>query len=133
MNYSLGGPTDATVEYKPSCVYSGSYETDVVWFSGNLPGGVRGRTYCDDIDNPPQCDQAYATLDEAEINVGSNDEIDTTFTACHELGHTVGLTHGSGGGNGTTDDCMANAYSDTPSTDIRYQRYSTHHRGHINA
>lgn len=127
---ALDAPTDATIGYSSTCTYSGSTETDVVWLDADLPGTLRGQAPCEDYDVSNHCDQYYVTLDPAEINVGSNDELDTTKTTCHELGHTVGLTHGSGGGDGTTDDCMMSG--ERPSTALQYERYSSHHRGHIN-
>jgi hypothetical protein len=130
MNNALGGPTDANVAFQSSCNLSGTSETDVVWFDGNLPAGIRGQTFCEDFDGG-NCDQNYITLDPAEINIGSNDEADTTKTACHELGHSVGLTHGSGGGDGTANDCMYSG--ERPNLNLQYERYSAHHRGHINA
>lgn len=130
MNNALGGPTDAVVDYKSTCVLSGLSETDVVWFDADLPGSTRGKAPCEDYDGS-YCDQFYVTLDPAQINIGSNDEADTTKTTCHELGHTVGLTHGAGGGDGTADDCMVSG--ERPSSATRYERYSTHHKGHINA
>ena len=90
----------------------------------------RGKAPCEDYDNG-YCDQYYVTLDPAQINVGSNDDADTDKTVCHELGHTVGLTHGSGGGDGGTDDCMISG--ERPSTNSQYERYSSHHKEHINA
>jgi hypothetical protein len=131
MNNALGGPTDATVEFKSSCKLSGDGETDVVWFDGDLSAGTRGSTFCEDSDDANQCDQFYVTLDPAELNTGpADDELDTTKTTCHELGHTVGLTHGPGGGDGGADDCMISG--ERPSANIQYERYSAHHRGHIN-
>ena len=127
---ALDGPTDATVEFKSTCKFSGSGETDVVWFDADLPGSTRGKAPCEDYDNG-YCDQYYVTLDPAQINVGSNDDADTDKTVCHELGHTVGLTHGSGGGDGGTDDCMISG--ERPSTNSQYERYSSHHKEHINA
>lgn len=120
---SLGGPTEATVQYFSTCNLSGSGETDVVWLDDNLPGDTRGETYCEDYDGD-YCDQSYLTLDPAEINEGSNDEADTTKTACHELGHTVGLTH-----NNTTD-CMIGG--ERPSLSTIYETYTAHHKWHIN-
>lgn len=127
---ALDGPTDATAKYKSRCKFSGSGETDVVWNDLDLPGPIRGTTFCEDYDDG-YCDQFYVTIDPAEINKGSNDEADLDKTICHELGHTVGLTHGSGGGDGGADDCMISA--ERPNTNVQYERYSGHHRGHINA
>lgn len=122
-NNSLAGPTDASVSFE-SCDYSGSGETDVVWDTANLSNGTRGRAWCEDFDNG-KCDQFYAELDIAEINKGSNDEYDATKTACHELGHTVGLTHYPSGWR-----CMVSG--EVPSTATAWRRYNADHRGHIN-
>lgn len=103
MLNSLDFPTDATTSFTSSCDLSGWAETDVVWFDGNLQSGVRGQAVCEDFDGN-YCDQYYVTLDPAQLNIGGNDDADTTKTACHELGHTVGLTHGDGGGSGGNDD-----------------------------
>lgn len=126
---ALDGPTDATAEFKSTCKFSGSGETDVVWFDEDLPGRIRGKVVCEDYDGD-YCDQFYATLDPAEINMGSNDEADTDKTVCHELGHTLGLTHGPGGGDGGADDCMISG--ERPNTHIKYELFSTHHKEHIN-
>ena len=117
-------PTAVNVNYQSSCDLSSSSETDVVWRQAALSGAY-GSTYCEDFDN--HCDQFYSTLDLAAINVGANDEIDQTQTACHELGHTGGLTHG-----GSSGDCMINS-GDNPPTDVQYRRYGEHHRSHLTA
>lgn len=130
FNEALDAPTDAQAEYKTTCKLTGDGETDTVWFDADLPDGQRGQTFCEDFDGS-LCDQFYVTLDPLEINIGSNDEADTTKTACHELGHSVGLAHGAGGGNGGSDDCMMSG--ERPSLNVQYERYSTHHKDHINA
>jgi len=65
-------------------------------------------------------------LDPAEINIGSNHELDTTKSACHEVGHSVGL-----GQRGTGDDWMRSG--EIPNTNVQYQQYNSHRRGDINA
>lgn len=115
-------PTAVNVDYNSSCDLSSDTETDVVWRQANLANAY-GSTYCEDFDT--HCDQFYSTLDLAAINVGDHDEIDQTQTACHELGHTGGLTHGGGSG-----DCMINT-GDNPPTDIQYRRYGNHHGSHL--
>jgi len=127
---ALDTPTDATAEFKSKCKYSGSGETDVVWMDADLPGLVRGQVFCEDYDHG-HCDQFYVTIDPTAINVGPNDDADTDKTICHELGHTVGLSHGPGGGDGGADDCMISG--ERPSLYSRYERYSGHHKGHIDA
>lgn len=122
--WSAMDPTQVNVNYDSSCKLSGSGETDVVWRQGNLRSGVSGQTYCEDFDG--HCDQYYLTLDRGEINRGSHDEIDEAQTACHELGHSGGLTHG-----GSSADCMINSGA-TPPTAVRYRRYGGHHTNHLN-
>lgn len=123
-NNALDAETQVTVAYQSSCDYSSGTETDVVWDTADLSGTVRGRAWCEDWDDG-LCDQSYVELDVAELNEGSNDEVDTTKTACHELGHTVGLTHHSSGYG-----CLISG--EVPSTDLMWRRYVDHHKGHIN-
>ncbi|GAA2431566.1 hypothetical protein GCM10010191_51720 [Actinomadura vinacea] len=118
-------PTQVNVNYDGDCKLSGGGETDVVWRQGNLAEGVSGKAPCEDYDND-RCDQYYLTLDLGQINKGSHDEIDQAQTACHELGHSGGLTHG-----GSSTDCMINSGS-TPPTGIQFRRYGKHHTQHLN-
>lgn len=124
---ALDGPTQATEDFHTNCNYSSSTETDVVWFTENLPAGTRGRNFCENFEGGV-CDQNYTSLDLAEIAIGDNDELDETKTACHELGHSVGLTHGA------ADDCMINGERPVrPAYDVTFERYNPHHIGHIDA
>lgn len=124
-NYALEGNTDANVTFHSECDYRWGTETDVVWDTGNLSGSVRGTTWCDDWDGD-QCDQAYVELDVEELRKGTNDEYDITKTACHELGHTVGLTHHSSGYG-----CMISG--EIPSTELKWRRFVDHHKNHIDS
>jgi hypothetical protein len=72
-----------------------------------------------------KCNAADVVLDPAEINIGDLNEEDTSKTACHEAGHSVGLTHGGNTG------CMLNG--PIPNGAVQFRRYSSHHIGHINA
>jgi hypothetical protein len=124
--YSLDVPTDTRVTFDSVCNLSGTSETDVVWRQQDLAGYTMGSTFCEDIDGD-YCDQYYVQLDMPQIAVGDNDEIDQTMIACHELGHSVGLTHY------TSQDCLANRGTNTnPPTGIQYRQYDGHHRDHIN-
>ena len=124
---ALAGPTDANVVFHSSCTLSGSQETDVVWYEADLPSAL-GKAPCDDdelLSN--HCDQYNVTLDLAAINNGEHDGIHQVAIACHELGHTVGLSHLAG-------TCMMDSWAATPNTGLAYRRYdSSHHVGyHIN-
>ena len=100
--------------------------TDVIFLDGNLPTNTRGTYVCTDLSTTGSlvCEQSRITLDPAEINIGNNDEHDTSKTACHEIGHSVGLTHG-----GTTD-CMLNGESPAPPNSA-HLLYNGHHVSHI--
>jgi pregnancy-associated plasma protein-A len=50
------------------------------------------------------------------------DNLNRRATACHEIGHSVGLTHG-----GTTD-CMKSGFNT-----VENSKYNSHHVSHINA
>lgn len=126
-NSSLAASTQASVQYDSPCNGTSENQTDVVWFSSNgLPNGVRGRFQCMRFNQSTgYCDRNHVILDLAEINEGGNDGYDQSKTACHELGHTAGLTHGG------SIDCMLSG--ERPSTAAQYQNYSPHHKDHINA
>jgi hypothetical protein len=75
---------------------SGDGETDLImdesdldyWFPGQHFLGV---SWCEDMKNLYQCDQAYAFFDiSATAYLGHSGY---TSLACHEIGHTFGLTH----------------------------------------
>lgn len=125
MQTSLDAATDMEDLYLATC---GATTTDVFFLDANLPPGWRGSYGCVVwVSAPTVCDSADVTLDPAEINVGSNDEEDTTKSACHEVGHSVGLTHH----DSPYDDCMLKG--EIPNTNVQYRSYSAHHVGHINA
>ena len=74
----------------------GTGETDLILdeveMDNYYPGlGVLGAAWCDDAIDSSVCDQHYAFLD----NDVTPHHGGTGFTmnACHEIGHTVGLTH----------------------------------------
>jgi hypothetical protein len=119
-------PTDATVNFEAACDLSdtdGDRQTDVRWRQGDLAGGTTGLAPCAVYLSNGHCDRYDITIDYAQVQQGENDERDQTQTACHEQGHSVGLSHAS-------NDCMM---SGEPPEDIAYRRYSGHHiDDHIN-
>lgn len=99
---------------------------DVFVFDANLAPGTRGTYRCVYFvgGNPPVCDHSEVVVDPAEIFIGVNDEEDLTKSFCHEIGHSVGLTHG-----GNTD-CMLNG--EIPDAGVKWRSYDSHHKSHIN-
>lgn len=121
---ALGDPTAVTVSFETGCDHDSNTETDVAWWEGQIDGPVRGQTFCEDFDT--HCDQFFVTIDYNYIVQNSDpDPENVKKTICHELGHTVGLTHGSEYGG-----CMV---SGAVNGDVQWRRYASHHRNHINA
>jgi hypothetical protein len=123
-------PTDMIVTEDDACY---SY-TDVWWFEDDLGAGTRGRWECWDLStNGDVCLSANVLLNKTELDQGPYDYEDRRKTACHELGHSVGLEHGNG-----KNDCMVNgAIEDVDPndpTDPKWRHYGNHHKDdHINA
>lgn len=128
--WQAADPTEVNVNGPVSCQYDGAQETDVVWREGST-GGSLGYTNCDDYESGnSQCDQNYVTLNLGVINQGIEDDIDQSITTCHELGHTLGLSHGL---SADQDDCMRNVNTDDPPNNVKWRRYGAHHiNAHIN-
>jgi hypothetical protein len=89
--------TDISFSEVASAIYSanGNGETDVIVRNRVLSGATVGRVFCEDYDDlfGVACDQHYMDLDDPQFGTISN-TIKKRVT-CHELGHTVGLKHGS--------------------------------------
>lgn len=87
-------PTHLVIHYDSSPVFSGGGETDTVFQEGSagMPANVIGMTWCDDpVDGTTyRCDQHYIRI---RGNGWYSDAI-----ACHEMAHSVGLTHGAQAG-----------------------------------
>lgn len=122
---ALDSATDANVQLDDACNYSSGVQTDVRWLSGNL-ASIRGQAPCVVYLASGYCDRYDVTIDFIEIAEGEDDEIDGRKTICHELGHSVGLTHHDSGYK-----CMITG--PVPSTDGQWRRYEDHHIAHINA
>jgi hypothetical protein len=120
--YWLDATTDMS-DQAQSCL---SY-TDVWWYKTDLPAGYRGQRTCAVVgDIPSVCDRSNVHLDFAEIDIGGLDWEDRRKTACHELGHTIGLGEEPG-----TVYCMVQG--DVPNANETYRRYSSHDiTSHIN-
>lgn len=87
---AIGRYDDTTLvaQYDNTPVFTGSGETDVVIRNNRTGMGDRsivGITWCDDAVNDTRCDQHYITF------YYPNPNLDNVM---HEVGHSVGLTHG---------------------------------------
>jgi hypothetical protein len=119
MGNSIDYFTDMTDSFDAACYTT----TDIKWVGADLPGTTRGQYQCLSRTGNV-CHRAQVTLDKVQIDIGANDVEDRYKTACHEAGHSVGLTHG-----GSTD-CMLNG--EVPSTSATYRNFNGHHIDHIN-
>lgn len=88
-----------------------------VQLSTTLGAGVRGDYACTSLTSQSRC---WLSRIRFNPNLLTN-TINRHKTACHELGHELGLRHGG------TADCMINGV-----VTQSYTTYSTHHLNHIN-
>lgn len=116
---------DATTDMSDSA-QSCLNQTDVWWYSANLPAGTRGQRVCAVVSVivPSICDRSNVSLDFVELDIGGNDWHDRRKTAVHELGHAIGLDH---------DTVSAMISGEVPGIDDVWKRYSSHDITHINA
>jgi hypothetical protein len=121
MYNSLNVPTDMIDSFTSTCASS----TDIWFGDANLEGGVRGYFACVTYVSPPVCNSGDVVVDPAELNIGINDEEDTTKSMCHEIGHSVGMTHAVG-----TNDCMRQG--EVPDLQLLWRKYNSHHIWHVN-
>ncbi len=113
---NLDAQTDMTDLYHSLCPAG----TDVLisWVgSATLGSSVLGSTQCLALDSVGRCNQSRVLLNQDLLTTAATRQ----KTACHEIGHTAGLSHGS-----TYGGCMISGLS----TNITY---SSHHVAHINA
>jgi len=112
---NLQNQTNIIVQESVTC----SADTDVAFMVKNGPfwAGIRGQTACRNL------------AKQAGVCAGSiivlNSDLLTNYqmrrkTSCHELGHSVGLSHAT-----TGDDCMISGISSLIT-------YNSHHISHIN-
>jgi hypothetical protein len=92
MLYDEFEPTNLSVAYDYTPIFSGGSETDVVYqeSSKNLDGGAVGIMWCNDRvnGNDWRCDQAY-------VRIEGHGWYQNHGVTCHETGHAVGLVHGA--------------------------------------
>lgn len=79
-------PTDLNVSQTNSPSYSGGSETDIIYQQGTSGVSQDGVAWCNDGVTSIACDQHYVRFRSATPG---------RSIACHETGHTIGLTHGN--------------------------------------
>lgn len=126
MIYALANDTDMSRSYSGYCD-GYDYNTDVWFYSYDLPYPARGQYDCVGFDSPTICGTADIVFDIPQIE-GDGDLwwYDRVKTACHEIGHSVGLAHAA-----TATDCMD--FGAVPGTQIQWRNYNSHHIYHINS
>lgn len=120
-----------------------SLEIDVRIINIDLPTGFGSAPCVDPFGPGPgvECNRYEARIDRAAVfaatSPNSLDIYGLRKTICHELGHTMGLTHYKDNDNDFPNapsgqqDCMISGI--VPDDSDTYGVYSNHHKGHINA
>ena len=107
---------------------------DVKWTEKSVPNAF-GSAVCKYRTSLDRCDQYIVTLNMTTINASAHPASQRRKTACHELGHTVGVRHYSGDnrpGSDTTHSCLRSGPVPTPDRSW-HKRFGNHHRvSHIN-
>jgi hypothetical protein len=139
MDY-MNDNTKAKRAYHLHCDLSGSGQTDVVWARG---GSAIGTARCVVKWSNRRCDRYDVRVNETLIRDHYSNSTHRTRqyrkTACHELGHTLGLNHFTTNhdryGNGDTSyyhgSCQRSGW-DGKVTSSWIRTWESHHRSHIN-
>lgn len=106
---------DTQTLYTDTFTSSCSSLTDVVWESSTTIS-ARGDQTCLATNSVGECEQSRLRLNPNQLT----DDINRRKTACHELGHSVGLTHDPG--------CMVSG-----AVSVATETYTSHHVSHMNA
>lgn len=109
-------PATGRVWLQPWCCEAATYTTDT---RTQIPF-ILAAAWCETTNSAQECEQHRLYYDTDDINQNSWGTNYLRNIACHETGHTLGLTHVGG-------TCMA------PSADPAQVGYSVDQKGHINA
>ncbi len=116
-------PTDLTTkELTPGACLPAGLHDDIYWYAtpGSSLGGsdVTGDYWCQVTSGSDKCDKARVRFKE-EMRTDGTSEAVKWNTACHEVAHAIGFSHGDtgqscmdGGDNGVLDDYMKGRIND---------------------
>lgn len=143
---NLAAQTDMTVSH-PAC----DGGTDVKWARTDLENYVLAQwhclswvgTTCYTATNRIDIEEHYRIGNDPDNIVDSSDgvmeagelDLNRDISACHELGHSVGLAHHDRSwyyDNNEVYDCQRNDWLEPYAGQNDWKRYSPHHVGHIN-
>lgn len=117
-NYAMSNMVSQTT-YSKTFVSECTELTDVVWIRDpTLGAGVRGAYECQAFNSADECEWSHVWLNPSELD----DDLNRNKTACHELGHSLGLTHH----DPPFGDCMVSG-----AVTSGHQQYNDHHVTHI--
>jgi hypothetical protein len=97
---------------------------DAIWQQSTTIS-ARGDYLCQRFNSAGLCIQARLRLNPNLLT----DTANRRKTACHEIGHSVGLKHGTDADNNLYNDCMK---SGPVVADQLFDQYDSHHVTHIN-
>lgn len=117
--YAMGN-LDGQTSYYDTFISSCSSVTDIYW-QLNSSIGARGDYICNAFNSAGECERATIRLNPSALT----DDQNRRKTACHEIGHSVGMQHGD-----TKTDCMINGAVGSGS---QWITYNSHHVSHANS
>lgn len=133
MTYMASSTDASTFEVATCDTTSAGGQTDVVWRGARVEvdgDEVIGLTRCMRRFNNGLCDRYRVTVNGPFIRdhyaAADNRERQYRKTACHELGHTLGLNHFPA----PHESCQRSGWTGTV-TDSWIRTWTAHHRGHI--
>ncbi|MFV0433871.1 MAG: hypothetical protein ACK5LO_07835 [Leucobacter sp.] len=133
-NNAASGAANQTVvdvAYQASC----SSTTDVKWAWESSSTAAYGSAQCMIRRSNGRCDQYKVLLYKKAINASPHPSSQERKTSCHELGHTLGVSHYSGSskpGGDTSHSCLRSGKVPNPNKSW-HTKYGTHHKTvHIN-
>lgn len=125
--------TSAKRSFHSTCDLGGEGQTDLVWQEVSLSSGAIGDARCVVKWSSGRCDRYLTRLNgplvRSHYSSSTYENRQFRKTACHELGHTLGLDHYPSPYNSS---CQRSGWTGTIS-DSWTRTWTAHHRGHINA